>query len=276
MPDTPTCWQLLGRVSHRARIFDACLKMPPRGRQRSAQPTLFPDADRYELELPSVLKDVSSVTLLKTDVLFSDTLIGMGQDRIVVDGADGVHEILLAHGTIRARRRWQSLGGARHTVPDMVSVAAVARLRLSSPAAFSVSDTGPVLTDVMGRPTPMSVANTAARVLGLASHTESRAAGMGPIPSCSLTPSPWSASATCAVHQRRAASSPTEVHGAVGIVDGLHAIRSHARHPEPKRTFRKIRVTLTRPNGSLPRHRGLTAGWSCIFAGGQPLGDRCT
>jgi hypothetical protein len=37
------------------------------------------------------------VTLLKTDVLFSDTLIGMGQDRIVVDGADGVHEILLAH-----------------------------------------------------------------------------------------------------------------------------------------------------------------------------------
>jgi hypothetical protein len=72
MPDTPTCWQLLGRVSHRARIFDACLKMPPRGRQRSAQPTLFPDADRYELELPSVLKDVSSVTLLEDDVLFSE------------------------------------------------------------------------------------------------------------------------------------------------------------------------------------------------------------
>jgi hypothetical protein len=43
----------------------------------------------------------------------------------------------------------------------------------------------------------MSVANTAARVLGLASHTESRAAWDGlPIPSCSLTPSPWSASAT--------------------------------------------------------------------------------
>jgi hypothetical protein len=59
------------------------------------------------------------VTLLKTDDSSSpDTLIGMGQDRIVVDGADGVHEILLAR-TIRARRRWQSpTGGARHTVPD--------------------------------------------------------------------------------------------------------------------------------------------------------------
>lgn len=137
MSDTPTCWQLLGRVSHSARIFDACLKMPRLVVDSAARnPTLFPDADRYELELPSVLKDVSSVTLLKTDVLFSDTLIGLGQDRIVVDGADGVHEILLAHEDhTGAASLATSLQAALDTQypTAMVSVAAVAgeRLRLS-------------------------------------------------------------------------------------------------------------------------------------------------
>jgi hypothetical protein len=83
-------------------------------------------------------------------------LIGMGQDRIVVDGADGVHEdpvgtrgpygrgvagnLYRRRSTHGTRRRWSPWQPSR------------GRLRLSSPAAFSVSDTGPVLTDVGSRP----------------------------------------------------------------------------------------------------------------------------
>lgn len=229
-------------------------------------PTLFPNADRYELELPSVLKDVSSVTLLKTDVLFSDTLIGLGQDRIVVDGADGVQEIMLVHedhtGAASLATSLQAALDTQYPTAMVSVTAAGERLHLSSPAAFSVSDAGPVLTDVMGRPAPMNVANTAARVLGLASHTESRAVWDGaaytlvfPHP-VSLVNERYLVLSISDVH---GVISPTEeVHGAVGIVDpGLHAIKEPCTITlNPKRTFRKIRVTLTRPNGSRYDFRG--------------------
>lgn len=232
----------------------------------SRNPTLFPDADRYELELPAVLKDVSSVTLLKTDVLFSDTLIGLGQDRIVVDGADGVFEILLAHDDhSSAASLAASLQAAldAHYPTAMITVVAVGeRLKLTSSATFSVSDTGPVLTDVMGRATPMNVANTAARVLGMATHSESRASWDGT--AFALTfPHPVSLIneryLVLSISDVHGVVSPTEeVHGAVGIVDsGLHAIKEpYTIALNPKRTFRKLRVTLTRPNGSRYDFRG--------------------
>jgi hypothetical protein len=65
----------------------------------SRNPALYPDADCYEVELPSILTDVSTMTLMKSDVPFSDTLIGLGQDRVVLDGVDGVREIKVEHGT---------------------------------------------------------------------------------------------------------------------------------------------------------------------------------
>jgi hypothetical protein len=233
----------------------------------SRNPTLFPDADRYEVELPYAMKNVASLTLLKTDVTFADTLIGLGQDRLVMDGVDGVREIAIRHedhtgAASLAVSLQAALDSQYPTAMIAVSVVNGDRLQLASSTPFSASDTGPVMTDVMGRPVPASVVNTAARVLGLAAQVEARAAWDG-VEYTVTFPHPVSL-----VNERymvlniagvTGIDSPApHVHGAVGIVDpGLHAIKEpFFAELNPRRTLHKLRVSLTRPNGSRYNFRG--------------------
>jgi hypothetical protein len=232
----------------------------------SRNPSLYPNADCYEVDLPTTLTDVTTMTLLKSDVPFSDTLIGLGQDRVVLDSADGVREIELSHGDYDGAA---SLAATLQAALDsqypsaMITVSVSGdSLQLKSTAPFTVSDSDTVLTDVVGRPLPTSVANTAARVLGLATRTVVRSEWDG---SAYAVTFPYPVSL---VNERYLVlkmgggegvySSAEHVDGALGILDpGLHAIKEPCTvHLNPRRTLRKLRFTITRPNGSRYNFRG--------------------